>query len=341
MSQNCQEQPFFIVGSDRSGTTLLRLMIDTHPRLRIPRESWFISDLMDRLPLNSSLSREQQKLAFDLISNHHRWKDWEFPDEKLKDVIFSLESPKLGDLVDAVFINCGNPDNKPRWGDKTPRYVQDIDRLHQVFPHAKFIHLIRDGRDVCLSLMNTKWHGISIEEIAGFWCEQVGAGIESGRKLGESTYLEINYKDLILNSEATLQKICQFIGEEYDPQMLEYQKVAERELTDSQKQRGIHDNTKQKPIESKVDRWRREMNPTSVAIFEAAAGPTMDRVGIERLYKGFFGRAAVYAIAFGYNSAIKTRTFRKRWGLQIPYGMMKKLGVVGDSIYKKTDSSDS
>jgi len=82
------------------------------------------------------------------------------------------------------------------------------------------------------------------------------------------------------------------------------------------------------------------MSPISVAVFEAVAGPTMDRVGLERSFKSLPSRIALKPIVFGYNLAIKTRALRKRLGLQVPYGLMKKLGVAGEGIYKEKDSSN-
>ncbi|MBC6453907.1 MAG: sulfotransferase [Hormoscilla sp. SP5CHS1] len=214
-----------------------------------------------------------------------------------------------------------------------------MDRLHQVFPKAKFIHLIRDGRDVCLSLANTKWYGVAIEKQAAYWCEMVNAGIESGRKLGEDLYIEIKYEDLVLKSEETLKKICKFLAEEYDSCILEcYQSAdfsgrprTDRELTAYQKARHIHDNTKLPPQVSKTYRWRREIG---VAMFEAIAGSTMDRVGQARMFRG-----PLRIISWGYklavDLAVQTRTIRRWWGLQIPYDLLRKIGIAGEGIYKE------
>lgn len=334
MSKELLNQPFFIVGCQRSGTTLLRLMVNAHPRLRVPRESWFISDLMDQLPLDSPLTEQERELAFRLISNHHRWKEWEIADEKLREIIDSLESPLLRDLVDAVFQNCANPENKPRWGDKTPPYLKEMDRLHQLFDKAKFIHIIRDGRDVCVSLLKTKWNDrTTIEQIAQYWCEMVEAGIASGGRLGKELYLEVNYEDIVLQPEESLKRICDFLGEEFDGRMLDFYQSSSEELSEAQKQKQIHEKTKRPPKSSDAYRWRREMNPMAVALFEAIAAETMDRVGQNRRYQG-----ALRLIPWGYKLVIESRNLRKRLGLQIPYGILRKLGVAGDTVYQETEN---
>ncbi len=67
------ESPVFIVGSGRSGTTVLRLMINMHSRLRVPRESWFLMPLLDQLPLTGGLTDSEKEKAYELISTHSRW----------------------------------------------------------------------------------------------------------------------------------------------------------------------------------------------------------------------------------------------------------------------------
>ena len=142
MKEPRDNTPFFVVGSDRSGTTMFRLMLNEHSRLVIPRESWFIMPLMDSLGSRARLDRSDLERAFEIISTHRRWKDWESSDERLREVLLSLEGPTLAQVVDEVFRACGNPEGKPRWGDKTPKYIDEVQRLHVLWPRAKFIHVM-------------------------------------------------------------------------------------------------------------------------------------------------------------------------------------------------------
>ncbi len=307
MSSKSQNEPFFVVCCPRSGSTMLRLMLNEHPRLGVPDESFFLADLMNKLPLNSPLSQEDKRLAFDIISNHERWVNPKFKfraasNEKLWDIISSLEQPLLSELIDAVFRNCTNLENKPRWGDKTPAYIHEINRLHRVFPTAKFIHLIRDGRDVCISLrtlyLNNRhkegletrrfmWHlGRTIPVAAKFWGKSVDAGIESGQKLVPELYLEIHYEDLILRTEDTLKHLCSFLGEEYDDRMLSFYKSASKSTMKEPESFQPHAKTHRPPDPSDTYRWRTEMSLMDVALVEAFAGKTMDRVGQTRRFRG-------------------------------------------------------
>ncbi len=291
MSSKPQKEPMFIVASGRSGTTMLRIMFNNHSCINMPSAAYFLPQLMERLPLNSPLSEEQKRLAFDLLSNHEEWESWADAPERLWDTISSLQQPLLGQLIGAIFHNCNNPENKPRWGSKTLSLNTKMESVHQVFPNAKFIHIIRDARDVCLSLRNAylrqpdndSWRrkGQSISKATSHWCTNVEAIVQSGKKLGPDLYLEIRYEDLVLKTEETLKQVCAFIGEEYDSKMLSFYNtgpIKEKEID--------FPKIRRPPEPSDTARWRTEMNLVEVALIEAYAGKTMDRVGQTRRFRG-------------------------------------------------------
>jgi len=289
--------PFFIVGSDRSGTTLLRLMLSEHSLLHVPRESWFLIKLMSRLPARSPLTRKQVQIAYDIITTHWRWKDWEIEDRELWDRLKHHSEPSLSELIDAVFRLSSVLSGKPRWGDKTPEYVMEIDRLHTVFPEAQFIHIIRDGRDVCLSLMKYKWRGIGLRQNAMYWAKHVAAGIESGKKLPKHLYLQVAYEDLVLDTENTLTKVCQFLDVAYSPLMLGFHKNAAKSIAPWEQ--GLHHKTMRPPSPDDVHRWRREMGLVKLIAFEAIAGGTMDKANQVRRFSGVY-RAVPQTLAVVY-----------------------------------------
>ncbi|WP_071590739.1 sulfotransferase [Synechococcus sp. PCC 7336] len=278
--------PFFIVGSDRSGTTMLRLMLNMHSRLRIPRESWFIPELMDSFSIDRPLTPQEVKDAFQLIANHRRWQEWEISNDELMAVLTNLNQPTLSELIDAIFRHCSNPLGKPRWGDKTPKYVHEVLRLHELFPNAKFIHVIRDGRDVCLSLGGVGWYGHSIEDIANYWSHSVTSGISAGNELGGKYYLQINYEDLVLKTEAMLKNICHFLGEHYEPELNHFYLKSSGEISPWEKENSIHSKVSRPPSPSDINRWKTAMSKVHLAIFEAYAGSAMDTVGQKRYFSG-------------------------------------------------------
>ena len=323
MNQSSNDSPFFVVGSDRSGTTMFRLMLNEHSRLHIPRESWFLMDLMDNLPLQGELSDGDVKRAFSLISTHRRWKDWPASDEDLQRALDSLRRPTLAELVDSVFRGCGNLQGKPRWGDKTPKYIDEVRRLSVLFPGAKFVHVIRDGRDVCMSLRGFRWQGESIYSIGEYWRDVINAGKRAERLLGPEAYLEIDYEDIVLDPESSLRRVCEFLGEKYEARMLEFHKHAGENIADFEKEKGIHTKTSRAPKAEDTYRWKREMSAVHVAMFEAVAGPAMKLAGQERKFKGV---ALVVPLACRVFIALikSTRPLRQRLGIQFP-SLRKKM----------------
>lgn len=317
MDQDPNDSPFFVVGSDRSGTTMFRLMLNEHSRLHIPRESWFLMELMDDLPLQGELSDSGLRRAFTIISTHRRWKDWPSSDEELGRLFESLGGATLAQLVDGVFRGCGNLQGKPRWGDKTPRYIDEVRRLRVLFPGAKFIHVIRDGRDVCMSLRGFRWQGESIYSIAEYWRDVIYSGKEVEQLLGPEGYLEINYEEIVVEPEASLQRVCRFLGEEYEDGMLEFHRNAAENIADFEKEKGIHTKTMRAPQAADTDRWKKEMSAVHVAMFEAVAGGALEIAGRKRKFRGL---GLVYPLACrAFITLIKaTRPMRQRMGIQFP-----------------------
>jgi len=247
-----------------------------HPRLRVPRESWFLIPLLDTLPLNGPLTEEQKEQAFQMISGHSRWNDWECEAEVLRQAIFHRGVTDLASLVDKVFIDCAGMAGKMRWGDKTPKYSYYVTKLRQVFPSAKFIHLFRDARDTCLSMRNGGWCEGDIQRIVRQWVGMTLAS-RAGRDFGSDHYLELSYEALVSEPEKHLRLICDFLGESYHPEMLEFHHTAEKETAPWENQ--IHVKTRSPLGKTNVGTWRQGLSRRELWVVESYAGPTMRALG--------------------------------------------------------------
>jgi hypothetical protein len=152
-----ERPPFpFIVGSGRSGTTLLRLMLEQHPDLAIPPESYFPISLRHREPRYvSSGGFDLGRYASDLLENV-RFRDWKL-DQMVRDRLSGVEPIDWAEAIRRTFALYAERERKPRYGDKTPWFIMRIDELSTMFPEARFVHLIRDGRDVALSIRGMSW----------------------------------------------------------------------------------------------------------------------------------------------------------------------------------------
>ena len=143
----------FIVGAPRSGTTLLRLMLDAHPELAIPPETYFIPKAVKNWQLAEKRRRRGEdpvQAFYDTVTGHTRWKDFHLDAEAFKHRLDQERPDEVGDAVRAFYGLYVDKVGKPRWGDKTPFYVRRMKQIQDVIPEARFVHLIRDGRAVTL-----------------------------------------------------------------------------------------------------------------------------------------------------------------------------------------------
>ena len=124
--------PFFLVGSGRSGSTLLRIMLSSHRRITIPPETWYILPLVERLPLTSHLVEPEIRSAVEVMTSHYRWPDMGMDRGTLEARVARLRSPRLRDVLDIVYAYHAEMEGKPRWGDKTPSYVRILPQLSEL-----------------------------------------------------------------------------------------------------------------------------------------------------------------------------------------------------------------
>ena len=288
--------PIFVVGCPRSGTTLLRLMLDAHPELAIPPESHFIplvARVRGRYDQPSGVDAEH--LAADVMRGI-RFRDWDLPPDAVRAVIRARHPSTLAAAIECFFIAYADAHGKARWGDKTPGYSIELPLLSGLFPDAVFVHLIRDGRDVGMSLMEVPRPPRSLAEAAQVWRSRVTRGRADGGALGPARYLELRYESMVSDPEAALRAICTLASLEYTPAMLDYHR---EDPTASVPERnwGHHANLARPPTQGLRD-WRDRMSAPDQQLFEAVAGDVLSELGYERRFPDvpFAARARAAAV---------------------------------------------
>lgn len=274
--------PFFVIGADRSGTTLLRLYLNAHVRLAIPSESWFLIDLFRAFPPPATLSREDVERAVQIVTSHPRYRDgWSVPPSAILERIPDDGAVTTADFVDTLYRLEVGSDTEVRWGDKTPEYVAHVDALDRCFPRAQFVHIVRDGRDVYLSLANRRWRdrGWSPYEISRYWSGAVRAAADAEARLGPQRFLRVHYEDLVLDTRGTLERVCAFLGVSFDPAMLEAHGAADAIQTPRERELGVHDRLGRAPRRADVERWRHEGAPWRRALVESLIGAELRSYG--------------------------------------------------------------
>ena len=266
--------PLLILGVRRSGTTLLRVMLDRHSQLAVPDESYFVPQLADR-----HLRRVDPDEFVDDLRRIDTLAEWDVP---LNEVRARL-TPGMatGAAIATVYAVYAERRGKTRWGDKTPMYMQNLRLLERLFPDALFVHLIRDGRDAALSflelpkgLVTETWmHPRTPADFACQWRVEVAAARRLGRRVGKR-YLEVRYEQLVADVEAVLRRICDFAGLEFERGMVDYAGHVDVSAKP-------HQQRLLQPPTTNVRDWRTQLPSADVASFERVAGDLLGELGYE------------------------------------------------------------
>lgn len=278
----------FIVGCPRSGTTLLRRMVSAHRQIVITPEAHWIPRWFEQ---RRGLTREglvTQELVSELLA-HDKFAMFGIGRETLMSLVGNGEPISYAAFVTGIFDLYGKARGKDLVGNKTPDSVRRIETLHTLWPEARFVHLIRDGRDVALSLMNwssvkTKkpgtfptWKDDPVSTAALWWELNVRRGQEAGEVLGAALYLEMRYESLVAHPAQECAALCGFLGLPYDEAMLNYHEA----FRAGEGPETVHDR---QPITSGLRNWKTQMPASDVERFEAAVGTLLDGLGYERAF---------------------------------------------------------
>lgn len=281
-----------IVGAPRSGTTLLRLMLDSHPEIAIPPETGFLLGALE-LTKNNSVSVEQLvNTMTQYPENAPNWSDFQIPVADLTKELKTIDPFNVSDGLRCFYQLYAQRFGKSRWGDKTPDYSLQIQAIGEMLPEAHFIHIIRDGRDAALSLRST-WFAPSQDMciLSKYWHDRVSSARNASRQT--TYYLEIFYEDLILHPREILENICNFLSLHFHPDMLNYHERAPCRLKEheariwkdgsftvshEQRLQQQHMTTQKLSIE-RVAVWQHSMTPEEIQQFESVSGSLLSELG--------------------------------------------------------------
>lgn len=268
-------EPIFLFGCARSGTSLLSRMIGSHPRIAIPYESHFYNTFYPWLQYYGDLTRAdvRARLIDDILSTDvlHDWK----PTPSKKQVLDAIQRFDFHGIVDAIMRVWVLNQGKVRWGDKTPAHVFYWPVIHEGFPNARVIHIVRDGRDVALSWCRSRFGPKHIYPLAVKWVHYLQTVEQLRSHLPANAFHEIRYEDLLANPKRVLGGICEFLQEEYSAQMLNFHESPVDYKTD----RRNLENLNKPLLKNNCGKWHKEMTTRQLRIFEAVAGSMLEKHG--------------------------------------------------------------
>jgi len=270
----------FVVGAARSGTTMLQRMLDAHPLLAVVNETYW---LPRKYRERTGLTRDGQVTSalFPLLLNSPKFERMGFGKEDLRRIADNGAPISYVDFVAALFEEYARRQGKQLAGDKTPGYVRRMAQLHELWPQARFVHLVRDPRDVCLSLLDWPggertagqfgtWHLDRVVSSALYWRYSVAMGREAGVALGTGLYRETRYEDLVASAESELGRLCEFLAIPFDQAMLNYH------VGRSRPKPGRSSKAQWLPPTHGLRDWTTELAPHDRAAIELAVGDLLE-----------------------------------------------------------------
>ena len=281
--------PFvFIVGCPRSGTTLLQRMVDAHPQIAITKESqWFDKRWITEWFEERKGLTAEGTVTSELISRmleHPKFTRLKISREQFVTLAPKGQRVEFASFVTSIFDLYGKAKGKALVGNKTPAYVRKLDLLNTLWPKARFVHLIRDGRDVCLSVV--KWSkgpimkksfvtakDDGVSTIGLWWESHIRLGREAGNRFGPELYYEMRYEALITRPEEECSGLCAFLGLPYDDAMLRFHEGRMSPVPGADAKRAWL------PVTAGLRDWISQLPDEDVERFEAASGGLLDELG--------------------------------------------------------------
>jgi hypothetical protein len=260
-------------------------MLDAHSTLAIPPETNFGAAY-------AAFEKGGAEAAVRAMGESELWGDYNVPAEELSRRVASRRPANANDVVRTFFELYAESKGKSRWGNKTPYYLTRMTVVQERVPEARFVHIVRDGRDVALSTIPL-WFGASdVAGVAREWSWGLGAARRQAQGLRH--YTEVRYEDLVRDPSAVLRVLCEFLDLEWEPAMLDYHRhAAERlssELGDTIEAGRFVSRSERlqlwrfvdrPPQLDRVERWRREMSAEELRAFESIAADTLLEFGYE------------------------------------------------------------
>lgn len=287
------DRPLFIIGNPRSGTSLLRLMLTAHSRIVIAPECGFAIWYLEKYGDWSSrdLATSRRTTFLDDLWRAKKLETWNLTRPALERFIVEEAPETYSSLVAAVYRFFATT-TKPAfrlWGDKNNHYLHHIATIRSLFPGARFVHIVRDGRTVACSYKALAQRKIiseyaprlpaDIKEIATEWSGNTACVRSAFDSFQYENAIELRFEDLVSRPVQSLQSICNFLDLRYEPQMLEYYRLTPEEAAEPSCYQEWKSKTRSALLVDEVDRYSRELSQEELELFSSLAGTQLSWYG--------------------------------------------------------------
>jgi len=274
--------PFFIIGAARSGNTLLRALLVGHSAIAVPPESYVLGSIARKWDRLNFLDWEELvKTVIGEFESHPEFHTWQTELWPVYEQLLQLdkEQRSLAIILDTIYRHYATTQSPGAtvWGDKTPLNTERIFLIDRVFPGARYIHMLRDGRDAVSSAVKVKMFGGSVEAACEQWLMRVRNARELGDKIGSTRYMELRYEDLVFDPESAVQWICTFLGVDFEKQMMDhsetFKKMGDTTALDHHASVGLPVNT------GSIGKWKERLTPRQIELMKPLLRDELRRTG--------------------------------------------------------------
>jgi sulfotransferase family protein len=267
--------PFFIVGVQRSGTTLLRLILNAHSEIAIPEEASFLKPLLKSKWIRSTISGERKEKLIGFLGANEQFRLWNFDRGPFLKEIENKQSTTIKEVMEMMYSSYAKHEGKLRWGDKS-LFFGAIDLLKEMFPKARFIFIVRDGRDVFYSWRKMDPSKSHPAVMALDWKSKLHFIERSMKNIPDRDIILLRYEDLLIKPESTLQNICKFLDISFEDGMLKFHQSSKKYIGNH------HSDLIFKAIDdSNINKWKKLLTEDEIAVFQKVAGSSLKKYGYE------------------------------------------------------------
>ncbi|NOT26902.1 MAG: sulfotransferase [Acidobacteria bacterium] len=270
-----RRSPVFVIGFPRSGTSITCRLLRRYLKVSFGTESQFIIRYLRRLSEFGDLRDDAnvRRLLYEISTerffarSRHNW-GFVFDVEQ---AINTLTSRSYSAVLHAIFNQLADHNGMVRWGDKTPAYNYHLRELRQLFPDAQFVHVVRDGRDVALSIQKQGFGAKNACQAAGEWTRAIDSITAFSQDLSDDQYVEVRYEDLTSRPAAVVEELADFLGiDDRTGELRTY----------------VHTHIQREITQDNSGKWHQALSAREVERFEAVAGDILAHFGYHLAYQG-------------------------------------------------------
>jgi len=287
------ETPIFVIGSPRSGTTLLRLMLTCHPEIVIPPESGFALWLCDRFGNWDGDTGSELDSFLNQLYRTRKFETWGLEFDELSHFIQTAKPRTYARLVASVYRCYATLQGKPQamWGDKNNYYLHHIDQLHALFPDAYFVHIVRDPRSIVCSYIELAQREMTslyapklprtVEKAIQVWVEDIHTILGSFERINWRRTVELRFEDLVNDPRSNLSRVCNLLGVTFEPAMLDYYKRNRDVELEPPEFMQWKERTLEPPQRDRISRFHEDLTAEQRMLVEENAISEMKRYGYQ------------------------------------------------------------